>query len=100
MVRDIEKILSKNPDIDAYCRRTGAEMGLFATQTSRGDIQVVLRPADHNPVALLTRPIRPPLEELAKSLKAEGKKLEDQSTRDGAGTSHDRSSNRARSLGR
>src|SRR5262249_43202459 len=39
MVRDLEKILSKNPDVEAYVRRTGAELGLFATQTSRGDIQ-------------------------------------------------------------
>src|SRR5262249_41668327 len=40
--REVEKILSKTPDVKAYVRRTGAELGLFATQTSRGDIQVVL----------------------------------------------------------
>jgi multidrug efflux pump subunit AcrB len=82
MVLDVEKILSKNPDINAYVRRTGAELGLFATQTSRGDIQVVLRPAEENPAELLTKPVRPPLEELEKQLKAEGKKLEDPQTRE------------------
>jgi multidrug efflux pump subunit AcrB len=77
MAKEVEKILSKNPDVDGYVRRTGAELGLFATQTSRGDIQVVLRPAEDNPIALLTKPERPPLEKLEKELKAQGKKLED-----------------------
>ncbi len=74
--REIERILSRNPDVLAYTRRTGAEMGLFATQTSRGDIEVTLRPADLGPISLLTKPVRPPLDELEKSLKAEGKTLE------------------------
>ena len=56
MARAIEEILSKNPDVDAYVRRTGAEIGLFATQTSRGDIQVVLRPAENDPVSLFANP--------------------------------------------
>ena len=59
MARTIEDILSKNPDVEAYVRRTGAELGMFATQTSRGDIQVVLRSAQDDPISLLTKPIRP-----------------------------------------
>src|SRR5205085_1754274 len=51
--REIEKILSRNPDVQAYVRRTGAEMGLFATQTSRGDIQVALRPAELGPISVI-----------------------------------------------
>ncbi len=57
--RDVEKILSAHPDVQAYVRRTGAENGLFATQTSRGDIQVVLRPAEEDPFSLFFRPVRP-----------------------------------------
>jgi multidrug efflux pump subunit AcrB len=82
MARDIEKILSKNPDVEAFVRRTGAELGLFATQTSRGDIQVVLRPADDDPRDLVTKRVRPPLEDLEKDLKAHGKSLEDRATRE------------------
>jgi len=78
MAREVEKVLSENPDVDAYVRRTGAELGLFATSTSRGDIQVILRPAEDNPYALLTKPVRPPLEELEKELKAQGRKLDKQ----------------------
>src|SRR5262249_40079592 len=74
--REVEKILSKNPDVKAYVRRTGAELGLFATQTSRGDIQVVLRPAAEDPVSLFTKPVRPPLEQLEKVLKAQNKTVE------------------------
>jgi multidrug efflux pump subunit AcrB len=82
MARDIEKILSKNPDVDAYVRRTGAELGLFATQTSRGDIQVVLRPAGDNLIDLVAKPVRPPVEDLEKELKAKGQSLENRETRD------------------
>ncbi|HEX4592102.1 MAG TPA: efflux RND transporter permease subunit, partial [Gemmataceae bacterium] len=82
MVREVEKILSKNPDIDAYVRRTGAENGIFATQTSRGDIQVALRPAETDPVGLVTKKIRPALEDLEKELQKDGKKFDDPKVRE------------------
>ncbi|MFL5330997.1 MAG: efflux RND transporter permease subunit [Gemmataceae bacterium] len=82
MIRDVEKILSKNPDVESYVRRTGAENGLFATETNRGDIQVSLRPAVDNPLRMLTKPERPPLEILEKQLSAQGKKLDDPATRE------------------
>jgi multidrug efflux pump subunit AcrB len=74
--QEIEKILSKNPDVKAYVRRTGAELGLFATQTSRGDIQVVLRSAEEDPLSLVRKRVRPPLKVLEPELKAQGKTLE------------------------
>jgi multidrug efflux pump subunit AcrB len=86
MAREMEQVLSENPDIQAYVRRTGAELGLFATQTSRGDIQVVLRPAEEDLVNLVLKPVRPELEGLRKDLEKreeglgdeEKAKLEDQ----------------------
>jgi multidrug efflux pump subunit AcrB len=69
MAKKVEEILLKNPDVDKYVRRTGAELGLFATQTSRGDIQVILRPAENDPYELLFKPVRPPLETLEAELK-------------------------------
>jgi multidrug efflux pump subunit AcrB len=71
MAQEIEKILSNNPDVDAYVRRTGSENGLFATQTFRGDITVVLRPAAETPRELL-KPVRPPFKDIEKQLKAPG----------------------------
>jgi CzcA family heavy metal efflux pump len=41
----VEKILSSTPEIVATSRRTGAELGLFATQQNTGDIAARLRPS-------------------------------------------------------
>ncbi|HLJ94850.1 MAG TPA: efflux RND transporter permease subunit, partial [Gemmataceae bacterium] len=75
--KKIEEILSKNPDVNAYVRRTGAELGLFATQTSRGDIQVVLR-EDEDPLSQLyhgrpPKPVRPEFSKVEEELKREGR---------------------------
>ena len=40
----VERILGRTPDVEADSRRTGAEMGLFATQQNTGDIVVRLKP--------------------------------------------------------
>ncbi|WP_218082792.1 efflux RND transporter permease subunit [Anthocerotibacter panamensis] len=41
----LEQLLAQTPEVLAWTRRTGAENGLFATESSRGDILVVLKPA-------------------------------------------------------
>jgi multidrug efflux pump subunit AcrB len=69
----IEDVLSENPDVDAYVRRTGAELGLFATATNRGDIQVVLRPAEEDPMSLLRKPVRPEFTKIEKEMTEMGK---------------------------
>lgn len=40
----IEDILAKTPEVTGTSRRTGAELGLFATEQNRGDIAVRLKP--------------------------------------------------------
>jgi CzcA family heavy metal efflux pump len=42
----LEGMLAKTPEVQTWTRRTGAELGLFATQTNKGDILVVLKPGD------------------------------------------------------
>lgn len=44
MVHRIESVLAKTPEIAGFTRRTGTEMGMFATQQNRGDILVRLKP--------------------------------------------------------
>src|SRR5262249_10312951 len=84
MARDVEKALSEHPDVQAWVRRTGAELGMFATQTSRGDIQVVLRDAEEDPRSLLFKPVRPTMEDkdgkdgLEKIMKKKGLKFDDE----------------------
>jgi multidrug efflux pump subunit AcrB len=72
MSRTLEELLSENPDIDMYVRRTGTEMGLFATKTNRGDIQVSLRPAEDDIISVLTKPVRPKFSEVEAELKRDG----------------------------
>jgi multidrug efflux pump subunit AcrB len=71
--KTIEHILWENPDVENYVRRTGSENGLFATQTNRGDVTIVLRPAEEDPISLLTKPVRPKFSEAEKELLAVGK---------------------------
>ena len=45
VVLKMEHVLKQTPDIAAFTRRTGSELGLFATQQTKGDILVRLTPA-------------------------------------------------------
>jgi CzcA family heavy metal efflux pump len=47
MVNIAEKILLATPEIDGISRRTGAELGLFATEQNRGDIVARLKDPAH-----------------------------------------------------
>jgi len=44
ILRKMENVLQHTPDIAAFTRRTGSELGLFATQQNSGDILVRLKP--------------------------------------------------------
>ena len=44
LVSRIEDLVKKTPEVDAFSRRTGAEMGLFATEQNKGDVLVKLKP--------------------------------------------------------
>jgi multidrug efflux pump subunit AcrB len=43
MLREIEKIIVKQPEVAAYSRRTGTEMGFFITEPNRGDYLIQLK---------------------------------------------------------
>ena len=44
VLRRMEDVLQHTPDVAAFTRRTGSELGLFATQQNGGDILVRLKP--------------------------------------------------------
>jgi CzcA family heavy metal efflux pump len=44
VLRRVEVILMETPDVSSYIRRTGAELGFFATEPHTGDILVSLKP--------------------------------------------------------
>ena len=61
VLRRVEAVLLKTPDIRAYIRRTGAELGFFATESYTGDILVSLKPSGQ----------RRPMEEVFEALREE-----------------------------
>ena len=44
IMHDVEERIHKLPEVAAFSRRTGAEMGLYVTEQNRGDILVKLKP--------------------------------------------------------
>ncbi len=45
MLQEVEKIIIKTPEVDAYSRRTGTQMGFFITEPNRGDYLIQLKKA-------------------------------------------------------
>jgi CzcA family heavy metal efflux pump len=43
ILREVEKILLQVPEVEAYSRRTGTEMGFFITEPNRGDYLIQLK---------------------------------------------------------
>ncbi len=43
ILREVEKIIVKVPEVEAYSRRTGTQMGFFITEPNRGDYLIQLK---------------------------------------------------------
>jgi CzcA family heavy metal efflux pump len=43
ILREVEKIIIATPEVDAYSRRTGTQMGFFITEPNRGDYLIQLK---------------------------------------------------------
>jgi CzcA family heavy metal efflux pump len=43
MLREVEKIIVKEPEVQAYSRRTGTEMGFYITEPNKGDYLIQLK---------------------------------------------------------
>ncbi|TMI92639.1 MAG: efflux RND transporter permease subunit [Bacteroidetes bacterium] len=43
MLREVEKIITKIPEVSAYSRRTGTQMGFFITEPNNGDYLIQLK---------------------------------------------------------
>lgn len=70
VLRRVEAVLLRTPDIQAYIRRTGAELGFFATESYTGDILVSLKASGER------RPMAEIFDSLREELKAEVPELE------------------------
>jgi len=70
VIRRVEAVLRKTPDVAGYIRRTGAELGFYATESFRGDILVSLKPSGER------RVMAEIMEDLEKEIKSEVPELE------------------------
>lgn len=43
MLREVEKIITADPEVEAYSRRTGTQMGFFITEPNTGDYLIQLK---------------------------------------------------------
>jgi CzcA family heavy metal efflux pump len=72
VVLKMEAVLKATPEIAAFTRRTGSELGLFATQQTKGDILVRLKPAgDRKPAEDVITDLRDKLAEAAPGFEIE-----------------------------
>ncbi|MCE9547121.1 MAG: efflux RND transporter permease subunit [Planctomycetia bacterium] len=72
VMQRVDKLLSSTPDIDGYIRRTGAELGFFATESYTGDILVSLKPSSQRrPMAQIFADLREQLEQQVPELETE-----------------------------
>jgi CzcA family heavy metal efflux pump len=76
VLRRVEKVLLDTPDVQAYIRRTGAELGFFATESYTGDILVSLKPSgQRRPMEEIFDALRDQLKEEVPELETEFKPL-------------------------
>jgi len=73
LVRKVEAILGETDEVASYSRRTGSELGLFATEINKGDILVRLKPRGqrHRSSQEVIDDLRPKMIEAAPGLEIE-----------------------------
>ena len=62
-LREVEKIIISHPDVQAYSRRTGTEMGFFITEPNSGDFLIQLKKKRKETTAQVTDDLRQKIEE-------------------------------------
>jgi CzcA family heavy metal efflux pump len=71
MLQSVEAALKENPDIEAFSRRTGLELGLFITEPNRGDFAVKMKPGHKHTTDEVTDDIRGKVEASEPAMKVE-----------------------------
>jgi CzcA family heavy metal efflux pump len=71
MLRHVEEIMMKTPEVESYSRRTGLELGLFVTEPNTGDFAVKLKPGHARPTDEVEADLRGQIEESEPALEIE-----------------------------
>ena len=62
MLKEAEKIIKTTPEVAAYSRRTGTQMGFFITEPNRGDYLIQLKTKRHRTTEAVINDIRVKIE--------------------------------------
>src|SRR2546425_12247626 len=71
MLKHVEQLLMKTPEVESYSRRTGLELGLFVTEPNRGDFAVKLKPGHKRETEEVKNELRKEIEKSEPSLEIE-----------------------------
>lgn len=71
MLREIEKIIIKNPEVATYSRRTGTQMGFFITEPNTGDYLIQLKKDHQKTTEEVTSELRTQIEETQPALRVD-----------------------------
>jgi multidrug efflux pump subunit AcrB len=71
MLREVEKIIVADADVQAYSRRTGTEMGFFITEPNRGDYLIQLKPGRQKTTDEVSEDLRKQIEATQPGLRIE-----------------------------
>ncbi|MES1159584.1 MAG: efflux RND transporter permease subunit [Bacteroidota bacterium] len=71
MLQEVEKIIVKIPEVQAYSRRTGTEMGFFITEPNRGDYLIQLKTDRSRSTEEVTSDIRKKIEATQPALRVD-----------------------------
>ncbi|SDF20631.1 heavy metal efflux pump, CzcA family [Mucilaginibacter pineti] len=71
MLREVEKIIIKQPEVAAYSRRTGTQMGFFITEPNRGDYLIQLKKVRDKTTEEVTSELRKKIAETQPALVVE-----------------------------
>jgi CzcA family heavy metal efflux pump len=71
MLREVEKIIIAVPEVEAYSRRTGTQMGFFITEPNTGDYLIQLKPHHERPTEEVISDIRKKIEATQPALRVD-----------------------------
>ncbi len=71
MLNEVDKILDNTPEVKAYSRRIGTQMGFFITEPNKGDYLIELRKKRHKTTEEVTDIIRKKVETAVPALTAD-----------------------------
>jgi CzcA family heavy metal efflux pump len=71
ILRAVEKIIQQNPDVAAYSRRTGTQMGFFITEPNRGDYLIQLKKSRSKTTDAVSADLRKQIESTQPALRVD-----------------------------